>query len=424
MENIEIVNKYTEFNQLIYNKEIEKAFEYIKNNDIKFSGIDKYSNNCFDAIKEVYRSYNFSIKYTQKADFNKDQLNTLYEMLLFLLDKEPQYYYKRSDDNQYYYKRSDDKYYFLQLFIDFKDIDRFKYFYKMIESVKPSEMEKLYFNKENREKEMLDIVWQNKSEKITIEEIQNTYYNSNIEEFIKYVKDINKTNRKIAYKHDDLKSFLNEIRMPKATEDQFLELYKEFNNIFKNQLSKDSVYISNPKYPTKFHELLSNIISKLNYALNNNYGISEPYNKKITLDLLEYANTQYPSNDYISKFDIIRELGTSNIIIEKEGYDINKLSQEWKIHIKENLHSLFTFLLLPKNQKGYEIVVEESIERLLDYKERYPNEFYNDYIKFKNGFDGLNIEIKNVEINKIILYFDLLYMEKTPENKVKKFNKI
>lgn len=428
------VSNADQFNSYIQNKKFEQALRFLKENDIKFSYIDSQSVSCFEAIHKSTFNH-FTVHYPK---LKKEEIDTIEQISIILLEKEPHYWLKKA------YNLQEQVYYFFNLFLQQNNLEKVKFFNENIKKFTNIELENSYICFRTISPEMGELI-RNSTEntKITIDEISLAYTgfisNSDIdstESFINFLDDLikNKKTRKLTYKHDGLTDFLVYLTKNKDFMTIFpkiVELYTP--ELFKNHKKSESIDEQFPHLSTRLDFIAARLFSCMNFSRTVN-GIKEsPIDKELTLPLLSYLqdiNFKKNINDYVVgefryKFapialefllpsdskDWPSELGLS----KDEGYSIaSKYFSNFYVHLlADSLVSTATYSR-----------EDTKINRLTEYKKTYPEEFKRDLETFEEGLHALGLkQALNADINNIRLYFKMLIAEenKTPSTfKVKK----
>lgn len=428
------VSHADQFNSYIKNKKFESALRFLKGHDIKFSYIDSQSNSCFDTIYKATFNH-FTVNYPK---LKSEEINTIEKICSHLLEKEPHYWFIQKHNMQR------EVYYFFNLFLQQNNLEQVKFFNENIKKFTNTELEELYICYRPISNEMGELI-RNSTEntKITIEEIALAYTGflanpdiDSTESFISFLEDLikNKKTRKLTYKHDDLSDFLLDLTrnqdfmmiLPKV-----VELFTP--ELFKNHKAKENIDEKFPYLNTRLDFIAARLFSCMNFSRTVNGVKENPVNKELTLPLLSYLQdinykeniNHYVIGEFRYKFVPI----SLEFLIPSDAKDWPSelgLSKEKGFNIAaEYFSNFFVHLLADSLVSTSTFSTEETkINRLMEYKKSYPEEFQRDLKTFEEGLNALGLkQALNADINNIRLYFKMLIAEENNTSTTTKIKK-
>lgn len=420
------VSNANQFNSYIQKNKFEHALRFLKENDVKFSYIDSQSVSCFDAIHKA--TFNHFTVHLPKLD--KKDIDTLEKICIFLLEKEPHYWFKKAFNLQ------ENIYYFFNFFLQQNNLEKVKFFTDNIKKFTNTEIEESYICYRSISSEMGELIRSStENTKITIREISLAYSgflsNHNVdstEAFIDYLDDLikNKDKRKLTYNHDDLVDFCLNLTKNKDFINIFPKIVELHTpELFKNHRKSESIDSQFPHLTSRLDFLAARIFSCMNFSRVFNGTKEKPVNKELTLPVLSYLqsiNYKKNINDYV-----IGEFRYKFVPIALE-FLLPSDSKDWPFNLglskeegykisSQYFSNFFVHLLSDSLVSTSTFSTEETkINRLTEYKKSYPEDFKKDLENFEEGLKALGLkQALNADINNIRLYFKMLISE---ENKI------
>lgn len=409
----------SKFNSFIEQNQFDKALNFITKNDVKFSYIDGQSISCFEALNKC----TFHHLRVHGDKLSDEQVHTLDKIFSYLLDKEPHFWLKKSHNSQ------NEVYYFFNFFIQSNNLEKVKFFNENIKKFNNQEIEEKYICFRDVSSEMGELIRSGTTlSKISIEEINMAkagFYFKNKdnakEEFLNYLDDliINKKERKISYKHDDMVNFF----VDSYNLEGFFEFIPKIVELFSPEIlkplkvNKESLENTFPNLTSRLDFVAARFFSVMNFTRTVNGMKVEPIPKSFTLPFLELLQNFNPKNninDYlIGEFRFKFAPVALELVIPDENNDWQKkigISKDKGFEISSQYFSTFLVHLLVDSllKNSSFTTYEDKVQRLLDYQSTYPEQFSKDWKDFEDGLKKLNItHAVNADINNIRLYFNM-----------------
>lgn len=411
----------SKFNSFIEQNQFDKALNFLQKNDVKLSYIDNQSISCFEALnKSTFHHFR-----VHGNKLSNEKILTLDKIFSHLLEKEPHFWLKKSHNSQ------NEIYYFFNFFIQSNNLEKVKFFNENIKKFNNQEIEEKYICFREVSNEMGELIRSGTTlSKISIEEIslaKEGFYSkiqsNSKEDFLNYLDNliIDKKERKISYKHDDMVNFF----IDNYNLDGFFEFIPKIIELFSPEIlkplkiNKENLENNFPHLTSRLDFIASRFFSVMNFSRSFNGMKIDPIPKDFTLPFLELLQTINPKdniNDYlIGEFRFKFAPVALELIIPDENNEWQKIlgiSKEKGFEIASQHFSNFLvhFLVDSLLKKSSFTTYEEKVQRLLNYQSAYPEQFKKDWKDFEDGLKKLNIvHAANDDINKIRLYFNMSF---------------